>query len=147
MRISTQCDEYVCRLDVKVGFDTAGEFYDHHNGDVLDWSQKITGTDNETTRTEKSGVPIRGCKSKKPSTARVIHTNAFNRSQRNQVRLRVVTRDNTAEVSAPEHHVSVWVQNDAEGSYASTCVMRCILPCLARERCAGRASEGLQIER
>ena len=58
MRISTQFEEYVCRPNVKVFFDAAGEFRDHYNGEVLDWSLKITGTDNETTRTEKSGVPI-----------------------------------------------------------------------------------------
>ena len=32
--------------------------------------------------------------------------NVFNRSKRNQVRSRVVARDNTAGVSAPEHYVS-----------------------------------------
>ena len=106
VRISTQCEEHVCQPDVKVVFDAAGEFRDHYNGEVLDWSLKITGTDNETTRIEKSGVPIRRRKSKKPSTERVIHTNVFNRSKRNQVRSRVVTRDNTAGVSAPEHYVS-----------------------------------------
>ena len=36
MRISTQCEEYVCRPDVKVVFDTAGEFRDHNNGEVMD---------------------------------------------------------------------------------------------------------------
>ena len=86
MRICTQCEEYVCRPDVKVVFDTAGELRGHHNGEVLDWSLKVTGTDNETTQIEKSGVPIRRRKSKKPSTQRVIHTNVFNKSKRNQVR-------------------------------------------------------------
>ena len=57
MRISTQCEEHVCRPDVKVGFDAAGEFRDHYNGEVPDWSLKITGTNNETTRIEKTGVP------------------------------------------------------------------------------------------
>ena len=106
VRISMQCEEHVCRPDLKVVFDTAGEFRDHYNGEVLDWSLKITGTDNETTRIEKSGVPTRRRKSKKPLTQRVIHTNVFNRSKRNQVRSRVVTRDDTAGVSAPEHYVS-----------------------------------------
>ena len=40
MRISTQCEEYVCRLDVKLGFDATGEFCDYYNGEVLDWSLK-----------------------------------------------------------------------------------------------------------
>ena len=105
-RISTQCEEYVCQRDVKVGFDAAGEFLDHYNGEVLDWSLKITGTNNETTRIKKTEVPTRRHKSKKPSTERVIRTNVFNRSKRNQVRSRVVTRDNTAGVFAPEHYVS-----------------------------------------
>ena len=106
MKISTQCEENVCRPDVTVGFDVAGEFRDHYNGEVLDWSLKITGTNNETTRIEKSGVPTRRHKSKKPSTERVIHTNVLNRSKRYQVRSRIETRDNTAGVSAPEHYVS-----------------------------------------
>ena len=45
-------------------------------------------------------------KSEKPSTGRIIHTNVFNRSERNQVRSRIETRDNTAGVSAHEHYVS-----------------------------------------
>ena len=49
MRISTQCEEYVRRPDVRVGFDAAGEFGDYYNGEVLDWSLKNTGTDDETT--------------------------------------------------------------------------------------------------
>ena len=106
MRISMQCEEYVCRPDVKVVFDADGEFRDHYNGEVLQWSLKVTGTNNETTRTEKFGVPTRGHKSKKPSTQRVTRTNVFNRSKRNQVRSRVLTRENTAGVSAPEHYVS-----------------------------------------
>ena len=89
-----------------VFFDAAGEFRDHYNGEVLDWSLEITGTNNETTRIGKTGVPMRRHKSKKPSTERVIHTDVFNRSKRNQVRSRVVTRDTTAGVSAPEHYVS-----------------------------------------
>ena len=145
MRISMQCEEYVCRPDVKVVFDAAGEFRNHHNGEVLDWDLKITGPNNETTRIEKSGVPTRRHKSKKPSTERVIHTNVFNRSKRNQVRSRIVARGITAGVSAPEHYVSARaLQNDVEGSYAATCVMRCVscvLPCLARERCTREASE------
>ena len=42
------------------------------------------------------------------------------------------------------------MQNDVEGSYASTCVIRCVscvLPCLVRERCADKASERFKIER
>ena len=42
VRISTQCEEHVCQPDVKVGFDTANEFRDHYNGEILDWSLKIT---------------------------------------------------------------------------------------------------------
>ena len=57
MRISTQCEEHVCQPNVRVVFDTASELRDHYNGEGLDWSLKITGTDNETTRIEKSGVP------------------------------------------------------------------------------------------
>ena len=48
MRISTQCGECVDRPDVKVGFHATGEFSDYYNGEVLDWSLKITGTDDET---------------------------------------------------------------------------------------------------
>ena len=59
VRISTQCEEHVCQPDVKVVFDAAGAFRDHHNGEVLDWSLKVAGTDNETTQIEKSGVAIR----------------------------------------------------------------------------------------
>ena len=99
MRISTQCEEYVRRPELKVGFDAAGEFSDCHNGEVLDWSLKITGTDDKTTRIEKTAVLTRRHKSGKPSTERIIHTNVFNRSKRNQVRSRI-------ETSAPEHHVS-----------------------------------------
>ena len=36
LRISTQCEEYVRRPDVEVGFDAAGEFSDCYNGEVLD---------------------------------------------------------------------------------------------------------------
>ena len=49
-RISTQCEEYVRRPDVKVGFDAAGEFSDYCSGEVLGGSLKTTGTDDETTR-------------------------------------------------------------------------------------------------
>ena len=104
MGISTQCEKYVCRPDVRVYFDAAGEFRDHYKGEVLDRSLKIIGTNDETTRIEKTAVPTRRHKSKKPSTEKVIHTNVFKRSKINQVRSRVVTRDNTAGVSAPEHH-------------------------------------------
>ena len=55
MIISTQCEEYACRPDVKVVFDAAAEFRDHNNGEVLDWSLKIIGVNSETTRMEKSG--------------------------------------------------------------------------------------------
>ena len=84
VRISTQYEEHVCQPDVKVFSDAAGEFRDHYNGEVLDWSLEITGTNNETTRIGKTGVPMRRHKSKKPSTERVIHTDVFNRSKRNQ---------------------------------------------------------------
>ena len=40
MRISTQCEEYVCRPDVKWGFDATGEFSAYYNGELLDWSRK-----------------------------------------------------------------------------------------------------------
>ena len=106
MRFSTQCEEYVRRPDVKVGFDAAGEFSDYCNGEVLDWSLEITGTDDGTTRIEKTAVLTRGHKSKKLSTERIIHTNVLNRSTRHQVRSRIETRDNTTGVSAPEHSVS-----------------------------------------
>ena len=32
--ISTQREEHVCQPDVKVGFDTVGEFRDHYRGEV-----------------------------------------------------------------------------------------------------------------
>ena len=49
VRISTQCEEHVCQPNVKAVFDEASEFRDHYNGEVLDWSLKITGTINETS--------------------------------------------------------------------------------------------------
>ena len=101
MRISTQCEENVSRPDVRMGFDAAGELSDYYNGEVLDWSLKITRTDDETTRIEKTAVLTRRHKSKKPSTER-LQTNVLNRSKRNQVRSRIETRDNTTGVSAPE---------------------------------------------
>ena len=67
---------------------------------------KITGTDDKTTRIEKTAMRTRRHKSKKLSTERIIHTNVLNRSKRNQVRSRIETRDNTTGVSAPEHYVS-----------------------------------------
>ena len=106
MRTSTQCEEYVRRPNVKVGFDAAGEFSDCYNGEVLDWSLKIAGTDDETTRVEKNAVLTRRHKSKKPSTERIIHTNVLNRSKRDRVTSRIETRDNTTGVSVPEHNVS-----------------------------------------
>ena len=143
MRISTQCEEHVCRPDVKVGFDAAGEFRDHYNGEVLDWSLKITGTNNETTRIEKTGVPTRRQKSKKP------HTNVFNRSKRIQVRSRIETRNNTAGVSA--HELSARAcRMPLKGrtrQLVSSDVSAVSHPCLARERCAGKTSERFQIER
>ena len=60
MSISTQCEEYVCRPDVKVVFHTAGELRDHYSGEVLDLSLRVTETDNETTWIDKSGVPYEG---------------------------------------------------------------------------------------
>ena len=66
--ISTKCEDHVCQPDVKVVFDEAGEFRDHFNGEVLNWSLKINGTNKETTRIEKTGVPTRRHKSKKPWT-------------------------------------------------------------------------------
>ena len=41
---------------MKVSFDAAGEFGDHYNGEVLGWSLKITGIDDETTRIEKTAA-------------------------------------------------------------------------------------------
>ena len=73
MRTSTQGEEHVCENDVKVVVDAAGEFRDHYNGEVLDWNLKITGTDNDTTWIDKSGVPTRRQKSKKPSTEGHLH--------------------------------------------------------------------------
>ena len=52
MRISTQCEEYVCRPDVKVVFETASEFRDHYNGEVLDWSLTTTGRQRDHTDRE-----------------------------------------------------------------------------------------------
>ena len=49
VRISKQCGEHVCQSDVKVIFVPAGEFRHHYNGEVLDWSLKITGADNENS--------------------------------------------------------------------------------------------------
>ena len=66
-RISTQCEERVCQPDVKAFLDAASEFRDYCNGEVLDWSLKITGTDDET-RIEKTAVLTLRHKSKKPST-------------------------------------------------------------------------------
>ena len=80
MRISTQCEAYVSRPDVKVCFDAAGEVSDYYNGEVLDWSLRITGTDDDTTRIEKTAVLTRRHKSEKPSAERIIHTNVLNRS-------------------------------------------------------------------
>ena len=91
---------------MKVGFDAASEFSDYYNGEVLDWSLKITGIDDETTRIEKTAVLTRRHKSKKPSTERIIHTNVLNGSKRNQVRSRIETRGNTVGVSASERYVS-----------------------------------------
>ena len=54
-------------------------------------------------------MPTRRRKSKNPSTERVIHTNVFNRSKRDQVRSRVVARDNTAGMSALDNNVSARV--------------------------------------
>ena len=88
MRISKQCEEHVVQPDVKVVFDGAGEFRAHYNGEALDWILKITGTNNETTRIEKTGVPTRKHKSKKSVTERVIHPKVFNKSKRNQVESR-----------------------------------------------------------
>ena len=75
---------------------------DYYSGEVLDWSLKITGTDDKTTRKEKTAVLTRRHKSEKPSTERIIHTNVLNRSKRNQVRSRIETRDNTTGVSASD---------------------------------------------
>ena len=83
MRISTQREEYVRRPDVKVGCDAVGEFSDYYNGEVLDWSLKITGTDDKTTRTEKTAMLTRRYKFKKPSTERITHTYVLDRSKRN----------------------------------------------------------------
>ena len=91
MRISTQCEEYVRRPDVKVGFDAAGEFSDYCNGE----ESENLWTDDETTRIEKTAVLTRRQKSKEPSTERIIHTNVLNRSKRNQGRSIIETRDNT----------------------------------------------------
>ena len=74
--------------------------------EVLDWSLKISGTDDKTTRIEETAVLTRRHKSKKLSTDRIIHTNVLNRSKRNQVRSGIETRDHTIGVSAPEHYVS-----------------------------------------
>ena len=47
------CEEHVCQPDVKVVLDTAGEFRDHYNGEVLDfesehlWSRQRNHTDKE----------------------------------------------------------------------------------------------------
>ena len=113
VRISKQCEEHVCQPDVKVVFDGAGEFRAHYNGETLDWSLKITN--NETTRREKTGVPTRRHKSKKSVTERVIRKCSTNPRE---TRSRVVTRDNIAGVSARAS-----VQNDVQGSHASTCVI------------------------
>ena len=73
MRISTQCEECVRRPELKVGFDAAGEFSDYYNVEVLDWSLKITGTDDKTTQIEKTAVLTRRHNSEKPSPERIIH--------------------------------------------------------------------------
>ena len=85
VRISKQCEEHVCQPDVKV---TEPVSFVPTTMVKLWRSLKITGTNNETTRIVKTGVPTRRHKSKKPWTERVIHTKVFNRSKRNQVESR-----------------------------------------------------------
>ena len=75
---------------------------------------------------------------------RVIHM--FNRSKRNQVRSRVVTRDNTARVSAPEHCVIARACRMMLKGHTHQLVSYDV-SAVARERCAGKASERFQIER
>ena len=77
----------------------------------------------------------------------------FHNAKGDEVRSRIVAREFADGVFAPEHHAGTEVgdqQNDVEGSYSSACVTRCVscvLPCLARERCVGKAPERFQIER
>ena len=113
MRINTQCEEYVRRPELKVGFDAAGEFSDCYNGEVLDWSLKTTGTDDKTTRTEKTAVLTRRYKSKKLSTERITRTCSTDpRETRSGRELRHETT--LLECAS--------MQNDVEGSYTSACV-------------------------
>ena len=141
----------VPRPDVKVGFDAAVQFRDHYNGEVLDWSLKITGTNKTRPHGWRSLECPHEDTSPRNRRQRGSSTRTCSTDPREPRSVRELRHEITLPVSAPEHYVSARAcRMMSKGSYASACIIRCvscILPCLARERCAGKASERFQIER
>ena len=108
VRISTQYEEHVCQTRREGVFLTQPvSFRDHYNGEVLDWSLEITGTNNEdhTDREDWSAhakTQVQETVDREGSSTRTCSTDPREtRSGRG-----VVTRDTTAGVSALEHYVS-----------------------------------------
>ena len=85
-------------------FDAAGEFYDHHTGEILDRDATIAGIRAELTQMQEFGVFEWKRKSEKPPNEKVISTKMFYKAEGDEVRSRIVAREYGDGVFAPEHH-------------------------------------------
>ena len=86
--------------------DAAGEFYDHYTGEILDRDETIAGIRAELTQLQEFGMLEWTRKSEKPPTEKVISTKMFDNAKGDEVRSRIVAREYSDGVSAPEHHAS-----------------------------------------
>ena len=140
-------------------FDAAGEFYDQCTGEILDRDATNAGIRAELTQMQEFGVFEWKRKSENPPNEKVISTKMFDKAKGDEVGSRIVAREFADGVFAPEHHagtpptwalklvVSRMMSKGRTRQLASRGRVSCVLPCLARERRVGEASEGSQIER
>ena len=75
MEVNALCEENAEPPDMEAFFDAAGEFYDHHTGEILDRDATIAGIRAELTQMQEFGVFEWKRKSEKPPSEKVICTN------------------------------------------------------------------------
>ena len=85
-------------------FDTAGEFYDHCTGEILDRDATTAGIRVEFTQMQEFGVFEWKRKSEKPPNEKVISTKMFHKAKGDEVRSKIVAREYAVGTFAPGHH-------------------------------------------
>ena len=149
MEVNTLCEETLDPPVVQAFFGAAGEFYDHHTGEILDRDATTAGIRAELTQMQEIGVFEWKRKPEKPPNEKVISTKMFHKAKGDEVRSTVVAREYADGVFALEHHAGTpptWAlklvisRMMSKVEHVTRCVS-CDLPFLAQKRRVGEASE------